>query len=186
MRSLGMAVAAVAGLWAMPAAQAQSAPAPATEAQPPCARDLVCANDPQSVFAAMDKAGYRPKLTTDAEGDPMIESDESSYHFDVYFYGCDKQHKDCDSLRFEALFEKAPENTPEFANKWNAGKRFLQAYIRDDGQMGLSHDVAMIGGLNQRNFGDVLDWWDSQLGELAKFFKTELNLPDPPATPEKK
>lgn len=172
-----MAAMAVAGFWAVPAAQAQSAAAQ----QPPCGKDQVCANAPQSVFAVMEKAGYKPKMTTDGQGDPMIESDESSYHFDVYFYGCDKAHANCDSLRFEALFEKAPENTPEFANKWNAGKRFMQAYIRDDGQMGVAYDVAMIGGLNQRNFGDVLDWWDSQLSDLAKFFKSELNLPDAPA-----
>lgn len=166
--------AALASAWAIPAA-AQN------QAQQPCGKDQVCANAPQTVVAAMEKAGYKPKLTQDAEGDPLIESDEASYHFDVYFYGCDKQHANCDSLRFESLFEKAPENTPAFANKWNKGKRFLQAFIRDDGQMGFAFDVAMIGGLNQRNFSDVLDWWNSQLDELAKFFKAELNLPDPPA-----
>lgn len=187
MRIMLLAAAMTAAFAAVPAAQAQAQAQPAaTPAKEPCAKELVCASDPQSVFAAMEKAEFKPKLTTDGQGDPMIESDEASYHFDVYFYGCDKQHKNCDSLRFEALFEKAPENTPEFANKWNASKRFMQAYIRDDGQMGLSYDVAMIGGLNQRNFSDVLDWWASQLSELATFFKTELNLPDPPEKTEKK
>lgn len=177
MRNLMFAAALAAGFGALPAAAQEQEAA----MQPPCGKDQICANAPQSVFAAMEKAGYKPKLTTDREGDPMIESDESVYHFDVYFYGCNKQHANCDSLRFEVLFEKAPENTPAFANKWNSGKRFLQAFIRDDGQMGLAYDVAMIGGLNQRNFSDVLDWWDSQLGELGKFFKKELNLPDKPA-----
>lgn len=177
MRNLMFAAALAAGFGVLPAAAQEQEAA----VQPPCGKDQICANAPQSVFAAMEKAGYKPKLTTDREGDPMIESDESVYHFDVYFYGCNKQHANCDSLRFEVLFEKAPENTPAFANKWNSGKRFLQAFIRDDGQMGLAYDVAMIGGLNQRNFSDVLDWWDSQLGELGKFFKTELNLPDKPA-----
>jgi hypothetical protein len=178
MQKFVMAAMAAAGLWALPSAQAQDA---AQTVQAPCGKDQVCANAPQSVFAAMEKAGYKPKLTTDGQGDPMIESDESVYHFDVYFYGCNDKHTNCDSLRFEVLFEKAPENTPELANKWNATKRFLQAYVRDDGQMALAYDLAMIGGLNQRNFGDVLDWWDSQLGELSKFFKKELNLPDTPA-----
>ncbi|MDG2532675.1 YbjN domain-containing protein [Sphingomonas sp. HITSZ_GF] len=174
MRTFLMVAGLVVSAWAMPAA-AQN------QVQAPCAKDQVCANAPQTVLAAMEKAGLKPKMTTDGQGDPMIESDEAVYHFDVYFYGCDDSHKNCDSLRFEVLFEKAPENTPEFANKWNKGKRFLQAFIRDDGQMGLAYDLAMIGGLNQRNFADVLDWWDSQLGELGKFFKAELNLPDKPA-----
>lgn len=158
------------------AALCLAAPASAEDTKP-CGPGLICASNPQTVMAAMEKAEYKPKLGKDGEGDPMIESDESAYHFDVYFYGC-KNNKNCDSLRFEALFEKAPENTPEFANKWNAKKRFLQAYIREDGQMGVAYDVATIGGLNAANFTDVLDWWNSQLNELASFFKEELNLPD--------
>lgn len=149
-----------------------SAPAFAEDAKP-CGAGLICASNPQTVVAAMENAQLAPKLSKDGEGDPMIESDKSSYHFDVYFYGC-KLNKNCDSLRFEALFEKAPENTPEFVNKWNSKKRFLQAYVRSDGQMGVAYDVATIGGLNAANFADVIDWWNSQLGELAKFFKEEV------------
>lgn len=175
MRNLLMAAALLAGFGLTPATRAQDAK------QAPCGKDLICASAPQTVFAAMEKAGYKPTMGKDGEGDPMIESDEAAYHFDVYFYGCDKQHANCDSLRFEALFEKAPENTPEFANKWNRAKRFLQAHIRDDQQMAVAYDLATVGGLNQRNFADVLDWWSSQLDELAKFFKTELNLPEAPA-----
>ena len=161
-----------------------STPAVAEDKEP-CGKDMVCASKPETVMAAMEKAGFKPKLTADTDGDPMIESDEAAYHFDVYFYGCEN-HLNCDSLRFEALFEKAPENTPELANKWNQAKRFLQAYARTDGQFGVAYDVATIGGLNARNFGDVLDWWSSQLGELSRFFKKELNLPDPAPAPEKK
>ena len=36
------------------------------------------------------------------------------------------------------------------------------------------YDVATIGGLNATNFADVLDWWNSQLSELADFFKEEV------------
>jgi hypothetical protein len=153
-----------------------SAPAAAEDAKP-CGAAMICASDPATVMAAMEKAGLKPKLTKDGEGDPLIESDEASYHFDVYFYGC-AANKKCDSLRFESLFEKAPENTPEFVNKWNSKKRFLQAYVRSDGQLAVAYDVATIGGLNAANFADVLDWWSSQLSELATFFKEELNLPD--------
>lgn len=149
-----------------------SAPATAEDTKP-CGAGLICASDPQTVVAAMARAGLAPKLSKDSEGDPLIESDQSTYHFEVYFYGC-KANKNCDSLRFEALFEKAPENTPEFVNKWNSKKRFLQAYVRTDGQLGVAYDVATIGGLNATNFADVLDWWNSQLSELATFFKEEI------------
>ena len=75
----------------------------------------------------------------------------------MYFYGC-QANKNCDSLRFEALFEKAPENTPDFVNKWNSKKRFLQAFVRSDGQMAVAYDVTTIGGLNATNFADMIDW----------------------------
>ncbi len=145
----------------------------AAEDAAPCGPNMVCASAPSTVVAAMDKAKYKPKLSKDGEGDPMIESGEAAYSFAVYFYGC-KEHAKCDSLRFESTFEKAPENTAALANKWNMKKRFLQAYVRDDGIFAVAYDVATIGGLNQANFADVLDWWNSQLSELADFFKKEV------------
>ena len=148
------------------------------EDKAPCGAGMVCASKPETVMAAMEKAGFKPKLSKDNGGDPMIESDEAIYHFDVYFYGCEN-HINCDSLRFEAIFEKAPENTIELANKWNVSKRFLQASVRDSGEIAFAYDVPTIGGVNDANFADVLDWWTSELNELGKFFKKELNLPDP-------
>ncbi|MDP5278619.1 YbjN domain-containing protein [Sphingomonas sp. DG1-23] len=162
------------------AALCLSAPAAAEDTKP-CGAGLICASDPQTVMAALEKAGLKPRLSKDGEGDPMIESDESSYHFDVYFYGC-AEHKNCDSLRFETLFEKAPENTPALADKWNSKKRFLQASVRNDQQFAVAYDLATIGGLNAANFTDVIDWWNSQLNELATFFKEEI--PEKKAEPK--
>jgi len=173
MRLLSMTAAAAAML-------CLSAGPAAAEDKAACAAGAICASNPQSVMAAMEKAGFKPKLSKDNDGDPMIESDEAVYHFDVYFYGC-ANHINCDSLRFEAVFEKAPENTFELANKWNDKKRFLQASVRSDGQFGVAYDVATIGGVNAANFADVLDWWNSQLNTLAKFFKEEIPAPAPPA-----
>lgn len=145
----------------------------AAEDAAPCAATMVCASAPATVVAAMDKAKYAPKLSKDNEGDPMIDSDAANYDFTVYFYGC-KEHVKCDSLRFESTFEKAPENTADLANKWNAKKRFLQAYVREDGIFAVAYDVSTMGGLNQTNFADVLDWWATQLDALGDFFKEEI------------
>lgn len=146
-----------------------------------CGAGLVCASDPATVMRAMDKAGLKPKLGADNDGDPMIESDALAYHFDVYFYGCE-QHKNCDSLRIEVDFRKEPDNTLELANGWNSGHRFLQAAVAKDGRLVVAYDVATIGGLNERNFADVLDWWRSQLDELADFFQKTLK-PAPAKAP---
>lgn len=167
MRSIHLAAAIAALFLAAGAVQAQD--------RDPCGAGLVCASDPDSVMRAMEKAGLKPKKSVDNQGDPMIESAEAAYHFDVYFYGCE-QHKNCDSLRFQVAFTKEAENTTELANKWNAAKRFLQASVPADGRFVVAYDVATIGGVNERNFADILDWWQSMLGELGEFFQKELKL----------
>jgi hypothetical protein len=166
MRAIGLVVAAAAAsVLTAGAAQAQD--------RAPCGAGLVCASSPDSVVGAMEKAGFKPKRTADPQGDPMIESDQAPYHFDIFFYGCETS-RNCDSLRFEVAFRKDPENTFELANKWNSAHRFLQAAVKDDGRLVVSYDLATIGGLTERNFADVLDWWKSQLAELGGFFEKEL------------
>ncbi len=64
------------------------------------------------------------------------------------------------------------------ANKWNLNKRFLQMSVGDDKTLYAAYDVTTVGGLNKANFGDVVDWWATMLGELSKFFKEN---PAPPA-----
>ncbi|RYY26460.1 MAG: YbjN domain-containing protein [Sphingomonadales bacterium] len=139
-----------------------------------CAAGQVCASNPASVVAAMEKASLKPALGKDANGDPLIKSEgASAYHFDVYFYGCEKT-KNCDSLRFEVIFEKEAAATPALANKWNVTHRFIQAAVKDDGRFVMAYDVPTIGGVNPRNFADMLDWWTSMLGEAGDFFTKEL------------
>jgi hypothetical protein len=167
MRPIHLAAAAAALLLAPGVAQAQD--------RGPCVAGMVCASDPASVMRAMEKAGLKPRKLVDNQGDPLISSSEAAYAFEVYFYGCE-QHRNCDSLRFEVSFKQGAENTPELANKWNMGKRFLQASVPADGRFVVAYDVATIGGINERNFADVLDWWQSMLGELGDFFRTELDL----------
>lgn len=139
-----------------------------------CGAGLVCASDPATVVAAMTAANLKPKLGKDNNGDPLIESEgATAYHFQVYFYGCEKA-KNCDSLRFEVVFEKDEGGTAALANKWNAAHRFVAAAVKDDGRLVMAYDVPTIGGINARNFADVLDWWSSMLGEAGDFFTKEL------------
>lgn len=145
--------------------------APAQDKQP-CGADMVCASNPESVMAALRAADLDPKLSSEGDGSPMIEID-SGYHYDLSFYGC-TAGKNCDSLRFQVLFRAGPDNTPELVNKWNGTKRFVQMSVRADGTMLAAYDVGTIGGLNQRNFKDVLDWWGTMLDELSDFFKENI------------
>lgn len=164
MRSIRLAAAAALSL---------GAGAAHAEDRDPCAPDMVCASSVDSVMAAAKAAGYAPKLEKDKDGTPYIEID-SGYHFDIFFYGC-VEGRNCDSLRFEVSFGKEAGVDIALANKWNDSKRFLQMAVKDDGTLLAAYDVATVGGLNKKNFADVLGWWDTLLVELSEFF--EANLP---------
>lgn len=153
--------------------------APAFASDPdPCGAGLVCASDPKSVVKALQAEGYKAQLgKSDSTGNPRIDSSASGYKFIVFFYECEKGLK-CGSLQFQVSFADDGTNTPELANKWNNTKRFLQMSVDDDKSLSASMDVATVGGLNPKNFADVLDWWSTMLGELNKFFK-EQEAPAP-------
>jgi len=165
MRHLSIAIALAAGALS-------AGPALATDPDP-CGVNMVCASDPQSVVKALQAAGYKAQLgKSDATGNPRIESAASGYNFAIYFYECEKAVK-CGSLQFQISFADDGTNTPELANRWNTKKRFLQMSVDDDKSLAVSMDVSTIGGLNIKNFADVIDWWSVMLGELNKFFKEQ-------------
>lgn len=159
MKSMWIVAAAFAAMLAVPAT--------AKDAEP-CGKDLICASDPTTVAAQMMRSGYQAMIGKDNQGDPKIDSAASGYKFGVYFYGCEA-NKACDSLQLYASFDADPARDAAFANKWNETKRFTQMAIDKDGDVRLTYDVATIGGLTRKNFGDVLDWWTSMLGTFEKF-----------------
>lgn len=135
-----------------------------------CGAGMVCANKPQTIVAALQAAGFRAQLTTDSVKDPFIKSAASGYNFDIYFYGCAK-NVNCENIQFRVSYAKDSTNTVELANEWNTNKRFGQAYIEGDGSFTVDFDVTMVGGLNAKNFADVLDRWNNTLGTLSQFWK---------------
>jgi hypothetical protein len=146
---------------------ATSSPAQAKDDQP-CAPNMVCASDPTTIISALQKAGYKAKLTKDAVGDPEIDSAASGYSYSIYFYDC-VDHKQCAAIQFYASFEADPIYTEAFANKWNTDNRFLRARVGAKKELIFDHDVSTIGGLNQTNFADLLGWMESSLSEVNSY-----------------
>jgi hypothetical protein len=163
MRRLPLCIAAV----VLASAGANAAYSKDTE---PCVTGMVCASDPQTIVNALQEEGYKAKLGTDAEGDPIVTSAASGYDFDILFYDCEN-HEQCASIQFRVSFSKDADNTPELANKWNLDSRVIQLAATSDQQLRGNYDVTTIGGINKRNFADILTWWQDTLGELRKFFE---------------
>ncbi len=133
-----------------------------------CGRDLICASKPETVVKGLQEAGYKAKLVTPDDGDHYVETSMNGYFVDVVFSDCDKK-KDCKSLSFRLSFVEDPFYTAEVANNWNKAYRFMQVYRTDSGAMGMNFDVSTVGGLNQANFSDVCQVFDTQLGAFDKF-----------------
>jgi hypothetical protein len=138
----------------------------------PCGKGMVCASHPQSVVDALKAAGYQGVLSkSKSTGNPLIESAASGRKFRIYFYECDA-NKACASLQFNIGFVDDGANSAELANAWNKEKRFSQmSYDPSDKSLSFAYDVTTLGGLNQKNFADVIDWWAAMLGQLGTFFK---------------
>lgn len=137
-----------------------------------CETGLICASDPATIVSAMQEEGYRAKLGKDKGGDPLIRSEASGYEFEVYFYNC-VEGKNCKTIQFYTGFIAEDDNTPAYANKWNAQNRFIKAYANEKKELALEYDITTVGGVNKRNFADTLDWWASMLGVFANFVKEQ-------------
>lgn len=155
-KALGAAALLVAG-------QAQAADCPAA---------LICASNPQGVVASLQAQGYKAVLgKSDNSGNPKITSAAAGYNYTLFFYGCENG-ANCTSLGFSITFEDDGGNSMELANLWNKDKRFsAMSYDESDKTLMLTYDVSTIGGLNQVNFADVVDWWQTMLGQANTFFK---------------
>ena len=152
-----------------------AAPAQATDKEP-CGKNMVCANAPQTVVDALQAAGFKAALSKSKQtGNPMIESAASGFNFHVFFYECE-ENKNCASLQFSTSFNNDDgQNSADLANKWNSEKRFSQmSFDPSDKSLNFAYDVSTFGGLGKKNFADVIDWWETMLGQLPDFFKTQL------------
>lgn len=153
-----------------------AAPAVAAD-KDPCGRDMICASAPQTVVEALQAAGYKAVLSKSKQtGNPMIESAASGFNFHVFFYECE-ENKGCASLQFSTSFNNDDgANSADLANKWNSDKRFSQmSFDPSDKSLNFAYDVSTFGGLNKKNFADVIDWWETMLGQLPDFFKTTIS-----------
>ena len=128
----------------------------------------VRAQDPASVVAALQQAGYRAQLTTDDVDDPMIRSATGGTNFSVFFYNC-TDHADCRTIQFHSGYSEPENATLETVNAWNRDNRFGRAYIDEYGAAHLDMDIDLDdGGISQELFEDNIEFWNEVLGRFEK------------------
>ena len=136
-----------------------------------CPAALICASNPEGIVSSLQAQGFKAVLAkSETTGNPKISSSAAGYSFTMFFYGC-ADGKECSSLSFSVTFDDDGTNSADLANEWNADKRFsAMSYDASDKTLTLSYDVTTVGGINQVNFADVVDWWQTMLGQARTFF----------------
>jgi hypothetical protein len=135
----------------------------------PASAAMVRAQDPQSVVAVLQKAGYAAELTKTKDGDPIIKSASSGTNFTIFFDNC-TNHKDCATVQFYVGYhlDKNPV-TVDKINDWNRTMRFGRAYLDDTKDPCLEMDVDLdVGGMSDDLFKDNFDFWTSVMSRFEK------------------
>nr|WP_319251580.1 YbjN domain-containing protein [uncultured Celeribacter sp.] len=108
---------------------------------------------------------------TDGEGDPMFNGRISGDRYSLFFYGCDDDHENCTSATFSTYFDGDVVNTDlNEVNAFNDQYRFGKAAIDSDGDLSVDYSISFFGGLTEKNFDDLVDWWRIALSDIHDHF----------------
>ncbi len=168
------AIIVAASLLVAAAAQAQSAPVPA---------GAITAADPASIVKALQAGGYRGAMKTNKTGQPYVESAANGSTFAIDLYNCDDNDKKigCKTMLFSTWWKPEPYLTVALANRYNSKSMFGRAYINDKSELVLELPVTTVGGINQANFEDLVDWWSNVDNEMDKLIDEAAKPPAKPA-----
>lgn len=137
----------------------------------PAAAQQVLASNPQSVIDYFFQAGVPAQLTTDSVGDPLVEFRVDADTYQVFFYDC-TDNSDCLALQFYTGYRVDGDVTLDIINGWNMDRRFVRAYMTDEGAARIEMDIATgADGVSQRDFGELYNLWL----ESVRLFEERIN-----------
>ncbi len=136
----------------------------------PAAAQMVRAQEPQSVLAAMKAGGYADAtLSTDKGGDPHITAKTRDTQFGVFFYNC-TDNKDCATVQFYTTYKAEKPISLERINEWNNTRRFGRAALDEDNDPLIRMDLDLDdGGMPQALFVDNLEFWETVVATFEEF-----------------
>lgn len=128
----------------------------------------VSAAYPESVAAALLKAGYKAEVTTDSTGDPMIKSAASGWNYRIVFYGCDN-NRACQDVVFTAGFDMDDGMAMDSVNSWNQNKLVGRVYLDDESDPHIDHLVVGMDGMSAAAFDRLLQRWETALDDFTDY-----------------
>lgn len=130
------------------------------------AAQLVTAEEPEQILEIAKGFGSA-RLKKDSTGDPMIVGRMNGTKYGIYFYGCNKQHKECDDIKFGAGWSGETVSLKKI-NEWNRAKRFGTAYLDKEGDPNVDMAVNLDYGVSVENLEDTFNFWSLILKSFRK------------------
>ena len=132
----------------------------------PALADRVTAGDGSSLMRWYLEENAQVEPLIDDWGDPLLDVEQYGQSFQVFYYGC-TDGRDCDAIQFYSGYRTNGAVRQSTINEWNAGKRFLRAYLSDEGNARIEYDV-MLGaeGLSGDDFVKVNGIWLNGMREF--------------------
>jgi len=136
---------------------------------PAIAESLLTASDAGRIVQLLRGFGTAELHHFKTNNEPFIRARMGAVAYRVFFYGC-KDGRDCSSIQFYAAW-KANDFPVQGANEWNRRKRFSHAAVEEDGDINISLDVNLRGGVTEENFLDTVDMWRISIQAFRDFIK---------------
>jgi hypothetical protein len=118
---------------------------------------------PAEIASIISDCGYKVQIDQLESGRKVIRSATSGWNFLIYMYGPNDEPEKIYTIQFTLAIVRKP--TLQEINKWNAEKRFLKAYIDNDGDLWLEWDVVLkyVAPLYLK---ECIEYFDLILGSL--------------------
>jgi hypothetical protein len=118
------------------------------------------------VAAILQSEGYKAKVETDSEGDPIIRTSMSGVKVSLLFYDCDKGR--CNSLQFSTGLDLDNGTTPTVINTFNKTYRYAAAYVDEENDPFLRYDFDLEHAQAAEHIRDQVSVWEDVLGSFLK------------------
>jgi hypothetical protein len=118
---------------------------------------------PSEIACILRECGFEAELRTFDDGRAAILSSAGGILFSIYLHGDGERLDRIATLQFSSSF--GDKVTLDQVNRWNKGKRFLKAYVDDDGELCLEWDV-VVSYAPPATIRECLEWWEILLGRV--------------------
>lgn len=127
---------------------------------------LLDATDPERIASTIQDLGYRARLETADDANPVIFSSVGGTEFAIYFNTCDNGFTQCRVLLFKAGYDLDDGTTLDVIEAFNERTLIGRVYLDDENDPWLEFAVNMYGGVTRKNFEDTFDWWEIIVAEF--------------------